>query len=242
MTASDVQDRFTRLFGYWDEGLRRALDADPGFVDVYLDMFEVALGSGPLGRKTCKLMLVAANAAVTHLHTPAVSAHIANARKHGATDQELLEVLQLVSVLGIHAYTLGTPILVEEARKADPNHFAPGERASAIRDSFQKGRGYWSPLFEDLVCASADFFDAYTRFSSYPWSTGVLPRELKELIYVAVDASTTHLHEMGMRIHMQNALRYGAPPEAVLQVLQLVSCMGIQSYLTAAPHLLDHAA
>src|SRR5215218_8227462 len=59
MTASDVQDRFTRLFGYWDEGLRRALDADPGFVDVYLDTFEVALGSGPLGRKTCKLMLVA---------------------------------------------------------------------------------------------------------------------------------------------------------------------------------------
>jgi alkylhydroperoxidase/carboxymuconolactone decarboxylase family protein YurZ len=41
-----------------------------------------------------------------------------NALRHGATSQEIMEVLQLVSVLGIHSATLGVPILLEEWQAA----------------------------------------------------------------------------------------------------------------------------
>ncbi|WP_244138400.1 hypothetical protein [Burkholderia stabilis] len=53
---------------------------------------------------------------------------------------------------------------------------------------------------------------------------------------MAIDISTTHLFEPGVRIHTRNALRYGATAAQVLQVMQLVSCVGMQSFLLGAPH------
>ena len=38
--------------------------------------------------------------------------------EYGATKEEIIEVYQLVSVLGIHTCTLGIPVLVEELEKA----------------------------------------------------------------------------------------------------------------------------
>jgi alkylhydroperoxidase/carboxymuconolactone decarboxylase family protein YurZ len=60
---------------------------------------------------------------------------------------------------------------------------------------------------------------------------------VKELLYVAIDVSTTHLFEPGVRIHTRNALRYGATPAQVLQVMQVVSCLGFQSFLLGAARL-----
>jgi alkylhydroperoxidase/carboxymuconolactone decarboxylase family protein YurZ len=42
--------------------------------------------------------------------------HIQNALKHGATADEVMEVLQIVSVLGIHTMTESVPILMQEAK------------------------------------------------------------------------------------------------------------------------------
>ena len=43
--------------------------------------------------------------------------------------------------------------------------------------------------------------------------------------------------EPGVRIHMRNALCFGATPAQVLRVAQIVSCVGMQSFLLDAPHL-----
>ena len=40
--------------------------------------------------------------------------HIRNALDYGATREEVLEVIELASVIGIHSCTVGVPILVEE--------------------------------------------------------------------------------------------------------------------------------
>lgn len=42
---------------------------------------------------------------------------IQNALTLGVTKEEILEVLEMLSVLGIHACTLGVPVLVEESKK-----------------------------------------------------------------------------------------------------------------------------
>ncbi len=44
--------------------------------------------------------------------------HIANALQQGATRDEVMEVLQIVSVLGIHTMSTGLPILIDELRKS----------------------------------------------------------------------------------------------------------------------------
>ncbi|MFT3819284.1 MAG: carboxymuconolactone decarboxylase family protein [Rubrivivax sp.] len=233
--------RFQALHGYADAAVEQAARSDPGFMAAYLDMAAVALESGPLEPRMRSFAMIAANASVTHMNRDAVRHHVDAARRQGASDAELREVLQIASVLGIHGYMLGAPILLQEARKlagrgADERPEL-GEREAVVREAFRQGRGYWSELLEDMLAASPEFFQAYTAFSSHPWKTGVLLPKQRELLYVAIDASTTHLHEAGTRIHTHNALRCGATPAEVIQVVQIVSCLGMQSYLLGMPCL-----
>jgi alkylhydroperoxidase/carboxymuconolactone decarboxylase family protein YurZ len=80
------------------------------------------------------------------------------------------------------------------------------------------------------------------NFSSIPCETGVLEPKVKELIYVAIDASTTHLYEPGLRQHVRNAIRYGASKEEIMEVYELTSVLGIHTCTLGVPVLLDELA
>lgn len=235
-----LKARFEELHGYWSEALALAMEEDPAFFGDYLQMAGVALGSGHLEPKICDFILIAASASVTHLNSEAVGYHIQGALNHGATREELREVLQIASVLGIHGYMVGVPILLEELASAGESldtAFPLDEKFDRVKAQFTEKRGYWSDELQSMVRSSPAFFEGYTAFSSTPWRSGPLPPFVKELLYVAIDVSTTHLFEAGVRIHTRNALRHGATPSQVLQVMQIVSCVGMQSFLLGAPHL-----
>ena len=80
-------------------------------------------------------------------------------------------------------------------------------------------------------------FEAYIDFSSVPWRSGVLEPKVKELIYCAFDASATHLYVPGLKLHMKNAIGYGATAAEIMEVLEIVSVIGIHAVTTAAPML-----
>ena len=61
---------------------------------------------------------IAINASTTHLHAAGTRTHTRNALRLGATRQEIMGVLELTSVLGIHSTTHGVPILLEELQTA----------------------------------------------------------------------------------------------------------------------------
>lgn len=108
-----------------------------------------------------------------------------------------------------------------------------------LKDRFVEARGYWSPLWDGLLRLDPDFFEAYLHFSSVPWKSGVLEPKIKELIYIAIDASTTHLYEPGLRQHVQNALGYGATKEEIMEVYELTSVLGIHTCTMGVPVLLE---
>ena len=89
----------------------RELDAD--FLEAYLAFRSVPQNSDVLPQKTKELILIAINAATTHLYGPGVRRHIQNALKAGATQAEILETIQLTTVMGIHSCNLAIPILLE---------------------------------------------------------------------------------------------------------------------------------
>jgi alkylhydroperoxidase/carboxymuconolactone decarboxylase family protein YurZ len=66
-----------------------------------------------------------------------------------------------------------------------------------------------------------------------------LESKIRELVYVAVDAATTQLYEPGTRIHMENALKHGATREEIMEVLALVSVVGVHTIAMGLPVLLD---
>ena len=72
------------------------------------------VGSLVLPSKLVELMAIAADASCTHLYTPGIRRHIAGALAHGATLEEIMEVLKLCGAIGIDACELGAPILAQE--------------------------------------------------------------------------------------------------------------------------------
>ena len=104
--------------GDWNPLWDTLREWDPAFVEGYLTMRSVPFGKGPLDDRTKELVLIALNAATTHLYAPGVRRHIQNALKLGATREEILQVIELATVLGIHACNLAVPILAEELEKA----------------------------------------------------------------------------------------------------------------------------
>jgi alkylhydroperoxidase/carboxymuconolactone decarboxylase family protein YurZ len=238
-----LRARFLEIHGSWNPALQALLDADPVFFEAYAALAAAPWRTGTLDPKVKELISIAVDGAATHLYEPGFREHVRRAIALGATQEELLEVLELTSTLGIHACNIGVPILVqelgEEARAALP---PLTDRHAALRRRFEENRGYWHPFWEEILQLDADFFEAYLEFSSVPWRHGVLEPKLKELVYIAFDASATHLYVPGLRLHIQNALGLGASAAEVMEVLELASVIGIHTCTMGVPIVLEELA
>jgi len=106
----------------------------------------------------------------------------------------------------------------------------------------QRQTADWNPMWNMLEEMDPDYLEAFLAFRSVPQTQGPLPQKVKEFIFIAINAATTHLWAPGVRRHIQNALREGATKEEILEVIQLTSIMGIHSIALAAPILAEESA
>jgi alkylhydroperoxidase/carboxymuconolactone decarboxylase family protein YurZ len=236
---SAVREAWVEAHGSWNQEWDDLLALDPKFLARLLDLSAHPWRHGVLEPKLKELVLLAADAAATHLYAPGVHAHVARALALGATPAEIVEVLELTSTLGIHACNVGVPILLEELRASGQTVGSEplDERQEEIKAEFTAKRGYWNAFWDGLLRLDAEFFAAYTAFSSWPWEMGVLEPKQRELVYIAFDASATHMFEPGLRQHIRNALAHGATKEEIMEVLELVSAIGAQAWAVGAPAL-----
>jgi alkylhydroperoxidase/carboxymuconolactone decarboxylase family protein YurZ len=236
-----IRDEFIDTRGYWNGFWDGLLDLDPEFFEAYLQFSGVPWNRGTLEPKLKELIYIAIDAATTHLYEPGLRQHIQNALAYGATKDEIMEVYELTSVLGIHTCTLGVPVLLDELEKAGvdagPRELSPEQEA--MKQDFIERRGYWNEFWTGLLLLDTEFFRAYLEFSGVPWRNGTLEPKVKELIYIAIDAATTHLYEPGLRQHIANALRYGATKEEIMEVYELTSVLGIHTCTLGVPVLLE---
>jgi alkylhydroperoxidase/carboxymuconolactone decarboxylase family protein YurZ len=234
-----VKDAFIEQRGNWSSAWDSVLRLDVGFLEAYLKLSVVPWQKNHLENKVKEFIYITADAAATHLYRPGIQEHLRAAIRHGATREELMEVLELTSTIGIHASNVGVPVLLdvleEEGLRQAPA--ALDVKREALKKSFVENRGYWHPSWEGLLELDPEFFEAYVEFSSVPWRSGVLEPKIKELIYCAFDAAATHLYVPGLKLHMRNALRYGATAQEIMEVLEIVSVLGIHGVEVAAPML-----
>ena len=111
----ELRDAFIEAHGYWNQAWESLLELDPDFFEAYVQMSSVPARTGHLAPKIREFVYIAVDAAATHLYVFGLRQHIRNALAYGATKEEVLEVIELASLLGLHACTVGVPILVEEA-------------------------------------------------------------------------------------------------------------------------------
>ena len=69
---------------------------------------------GVLLPKLAELPSIAFDASITHMYAPGTRRHIKAALKHGATMEEIMEVLKICVAEGTQACNHGVPILAEE--------------------------------------------------------------------------------------------------------------------------------
>lgn len=112
-TQTPVTDHL-RATGGWNPDWDSFAELDPLWTEKFMTMGVAPLARGVIDPKTWELIAIAVDASCTHMYAPGVRRHIRKALDLGVTKEEIIAVLQAVSVLGIHSMSLGAPILVEE--------------------------------------------------------------------------------------------------------------------------------
>ncbi|KAI0597408.1 AhpD-like protein [Biscogniauxia sp. FL1348] len=248
--ADDLKAEFIQLFGAdaFHAGWSSLLSVDRALFRASASLASVPRRKAHLDAKAQALIGLAVDSAATHLYAAGVRAHAAAALAAGARAAEVLEVVALASTLGIHACNVGVPVLVEVLRERGGG--GGGDRPydaaqEALKREFARKRGYWHAFWDDFLRLDPDFFEAYLEFSSLPWTRdvggqggegrGALEPKMKELVYCAFDAAATHLYVPGLKLHMRNALGYGATPQEILEVLEIATLLSLHTAHVAAP-------
>lgn len=185
-----------------------------------------------LDEQTRALIGFAVRASVSTLDIEGMDDYAQRALEAGATPAQLHETLVLVSGLGVHTLMVGSRRiaqlsqelgLVDMSAPLDP----PREQLHA---KYVGENSYWdvvereAPGFLDaLLRQSPDAFKAFFDYCAVPWKSGALPPLTKELISIAVDASTTHRFLPGMRLHLSNAVKLGCGRLAILETLDIAA-------------------
>jgi len=239
-----IKDEFISIRKTWGPQWETIIELDPEFMQAYLNFSAVPWKKNHLDDKTKAFMYIAVDAAATHLYPSGIRQHIREALRLGATVQEIMEVLELTSTLGIHAMNIGVPILVEvlveKGLRTGPSPLTPYQEE--VKADFTKTRGYWHSFWDEMLELDPEVFAAYTEFSSVPWRSGTLSPKVKEFVYIAFDTAATHLYVKGLKLHIENAIGYGATPQEILEIMEIASIMGMQATETAAPILAEEAA
>jgi alkylhydroperoxidase/carboxymuconolactone decarboxylase family protein YurZ len=127
--------RFERERGFSREWHQHLVRHDPDFFAQYIGWSSHMYRRGALPLRVKELILMALDAACTHQHGDGTRVHMRNALRHGATVAEVVETLELCTLIGIHSCTLGLPILGELLRESPSGRppGASGGRAATTR-------------------------------------------------------------------------------------------------------------
>jgi alkylhydroperoxidase/carboxymuconolactone decarboxylase family protein YurZ len=208
---------------------------DKGLFDAVDGFWASVYASPHLTLRMKELVMVALHGSSSSLNKDALGRHIQRALAAGASETDVLDVLTTIIPLANHPLYIGIPVLQDELRKAgrDAEAVVPpmGAEAQAVKDDFVSRRGYWTAMRDTIGALMPTYFKGFIAACMEPWETGSLTSAERELMYIAIDTSITHTYEPGMRMHIQNALRYGATPDQIMEVFQLAALLGTEGYV-----------
>lgn len=111
--ATPVCDKM-KAAGQWNAAWDPFFAIDPQWTEEFIAAGAPVYIGGVLSPKLAELLSIAFDASVTHMYAPGTRRHIKAALAHGATVEEIMEVLKICVAEGVQACNLGVPILAEE--------------------------------------------------------------------------------------------------------------------------------
>jgi alkylhydroperoxidase/carboxymuconolactone decarboxylase family protein YurZ len=224
--------------GPWDAAAAKLAEWDPAWIAACLKMTTNPWAQRVLSRRFIELVGVAVNAACTNLNPDGTRRHIRAALTAGATQDEILTVLKMASVMSIHSCSLGAPILLEEAKAAG---VPPSKKQVSSTPACDKMKsvGQWNAAWDPFFELDPVWTDEFMATGGTIYGIGLFsPKEI-ELLSVAFDASYTHMYAPGTRRHIKGALKAGATVEEIMEVLKLCVVQGVQACNLGVPILAE---
>lgn len=237
MSSAEKLTSLSSIGSLFDKG-EAPPDAEGSASALYdaVDAFWSAVYKSPhLSARMKELVLLALHAAPSALNAAAVNRQVQRALDVGASENDIADVLVTIIPLANHPLYTGIPILMEELRNAgrETECVAPemSDGVQRLKDYFIERRGYWTQKRDLIGRWMPDYFISFINACMEPWRSGSLTPAERELLYIAIDCSITHTYEAGLRMHIQNALRYGATRDQILEVFQLAGLLGTEGYV-----------
>lgn len=186
-----------------------------------------------------ELIYTAIDISTTHLFEPGTEIHVKNAIGLGATEEQILGVLQVVSLIGYETALLGCAVLEGEIAASGATYIGDhaDENSLQLRDRYFETIGYWTAQCDSALKLDPESMAAFVDMAAASTAARSLDPIVRHLIAIAVTAAVTHLSEAAVRAHIQAALRCGATKDQIVEALQLSSVLGIHSISIGMPIL-----
>ncbi|HEY6303554.1 MAG TPA: carboxymuconolactone decarboxylase family protein [Terriglobales bacterium] len=222
--------------GPWDASVAKLRDWDPAWAEQCFRMTTNPWTNGILPLKTIELISIGVNAACTNLNQDGTRRHIRAALDAGATREEILTVLKMAALLGIHTCSLGAPILLEEAKAAGVEPRPKDKVSTPVCDKARE-IGQWNTAWDPFFNLDPLWTEQFIATGLPVYTGALIPPKLAELLSIALDASYTHMYAPGTRRHIKAALKLGATMEEIMEVMKLCVVAGVQAFNLGVPIL-----
>ena len=236
-----LKQAFVRARGYWRPWTEGLLRLDPAFLATYASYGGYPAETGPLSRKMCELIYVALDGSATHLFRSGLSLHTRLALEHGASAQEIVDVLRLATAQGLDGCNVGVGILVEELAAAGLDTLG-GELSGqqrALRDAYLARFGDFPDFCDQWLRLDPGYFAVLLDLLAGGRGAGGLDEQASCLISIALSACFTSLNPPALRLQIRRALRLGIDKRQILQVLQMTAHLGVHACTVGVPVLLE---
>lgn len=241
--ALAVKEEFVRLRGFWVDEYDEMAILCPDFLEKLVATGSTVKGTSSLSPLLHHLIAVALDASITHLFNRGTRLHMRAALKLGGTQEQLVEVIQIVSFLGMQSHLVALPIVIdllddddEVKRLANRQHDADDE---ATKKKFIDMFGVWTDAHDTFLGLSADYLPTYLEQVAVPYEGGALTPRERALVLFAANVSVTHLNETAIRNSAAGALEAGCSSADLVHVIRLASSLGMQSCVVSFPILLE---
>ena len=121
-----LREAYVAQFGDWPDFCDLWLRADPGYFAVMLDLLTVGDKPGGLDQRSRCLISLGLNGCFTALNPHGLRLQIRRALRLGIDKREILQVLQMTAHLGVHACSIGVPVLMDAIEPAANKSTAVG--------------------------------------------------------------------------------------------------------------------
>ncbi len=114
-----IRAEYTAVRGYWRDFLDPTLELAPDFLEAYLEFSGAPWRHGLLEPRVREFIYLAFDTSPTHLHMAGLRVHMHNALDHGATPEEIVEVMAIAAAMGLESLALGVELLADVPLQAD---------------------------------------------------------------------------------------------------------------------------